>query len=131
MNILKFHPFLDKCIFVNHNVSDLQLKEIYHLSDCCISASIDEGYGLPIAEALNNNCHIIASDIDVFREFELNDDCYFALDDNGHELELRIRQFITRKKLAKNGQLKVSQPKINNKIQSWEESVESLINALR
>jgi|APSaa5957512535_1039671.scaffolds.fasta_scaffold17595_4 O-antigen biosynthesis alpha-1,2-rhamnosyltransferase len=123
VKILKYHPMLEKNIFVYNYVSDQKLIELYSKSNCILIPSIDEGYGLPIVEAIKNKCDILVSDIDIFREFNFSDDKYFSLQDNGHNLKLKILQHV-------NGQIEVSQTENNNKIYSWKESVESLIGSL-
>mgnify|MGYP006132849343 CR=1 FL=1 len=50
------------------NVSDLRLKYLYQNARALIYPSFYEGFGIPPLEALNLNCPIILSDIEVFRE---------------------------------------------------------------
>ncbi|WJM15292.1 glycosyltransferase family 4 protein [Microbacterium arborescens] len=49
-------------------VSDGELRWLYERADCLIYMSLDEGYGLPPAEALHFGAPVIASDIAVMRE---------------------------------------------------------------
>jgi hypothetical protein len=53
---------------------------LYDKSTCVIAASIDEGYGLPVVEAVVQNCTVLLSDIEIFREFKLTDAYYFSID---------------------------------------------------
>ena len=84
--------------------------------------SIDEGYGLQIAEGLQNNCDVLVSDIEIFREFDLSANSYFSIKDNGVELQSKLVKYI-------NGTLKMSQIE-NNNIFSWEDAVNKLMHSL-
>ena len=57
--------------------SDQKLKNLYEHSQVLIAASYDEGFGLPIVEALSNGLHVIARDIPIFREVGKNHIYYF------------------------------------------------------
>jgi len=50
------------------NASDDQLNELYDTASLCLAASFDEGYGLPVVEALNRNLPVLARKIEVFNE---------------------------------------------------------------
>ncbi len=78
--VLKNHPESNIRLFFYENANDELLQSLYSISDCAIIASVDEGYGLPIIESLHNKCKIIASDIPIFREFELPEESYFSLE---------------------------------------------------
>lgn len=78
-NVLKYHPESGNRLFFYENANDQELKKLYGLADCAVLGSIDEGYGLPIIEAINYNCGVLLSDIPVFREFELEECCYFNI----------------------------------------------------
>ncbi len=61
--ILKGHVIeLERC-------SDQELTNILHYSNALLFPTFTEGFGLPIAEALDLNVPVIASDLSVFREF--------------------------------------------------------------
>ncbi|MDT0182964.1 glycosyltransferase family 1 protein [Microbacterium sp. ARD31] len=49
-------------------VSDAELSWLYRRADVFLMLSLDEGYGLPIAEAVGFGTPVLASDIEVFRE---------------------------------------------------------------
>ena len=92
IEIMKWHPLLNKNLFIYHDLDDTELNKLYAKSDCIIVPSIDEGYGLQIVEAIHNNCNALVSDIEVFKEFNLSNDCYFSIKDNGEELRSKIIQ---------------------------------------
>ena len=58
------------------NVSDSELKWLYNHATAYINPSHDEGFGLPIVEAINAKVPVILSDIAIFRE--LFSDATFA-----------------------------------------------------
>jgi len=50
------------------NVSDESLAGLYSNAFALVFLSLDEGFGLPVAEAMACGCQLILSDISVFRE---------------------------------------------------------------
>ena len=62
-------------------VSDAVLSEIFGMSDVVISASLAEGFGLPVVEALRLGKPVIASDIPAFREVAGDMPVYFRTGD--------------------------------------------------
>ena len=73
INNSKKFPYLN---FIE-SPSDYALKRLYNKSQVLIAASYDEGFGLPIVEALRNGLHVIARDIPVFKEVGKNHIYYF------------------------------------------------------
>lgn len=67
---------------VFHNgVSDAQYAELLADNALLVSASLDEGYGLPIAESLAMGVPVIASNIPIFHEVAGPGALYFPADD--------------------------------------------------
>ena len=58
-------------------VSDEELAELYRTCTATVSASLYEGYGLPVAESLSYGIPTIASDIAAFREVAAGAAAYF------------------------------------------------------
>lgn len=77
---LNNHPELHKRLFWLKGISDEYLDILYKSSNCLISASLDEGFGLSLIEAARHGLPIIARDIPVFREVANEAAFYF----NGH-----------------------------------------------
>lgn len=65
-------------------VSDDRLVCLYDAATAVVSASLDEGFGLPLVEAAARRCPILVSDIPVYRWVCQSSAQYFdATDDNG------------------------------------------------
>lgn len=76
VKILKKSTYLNKNFFWFENASDEFLERCYSVTDAVIVASLNEGFGLPLLEAANHNCRVIANDIGIFREVAPKE-CYF------------------------------------------------------
>lgn len=59
-------------------VSDEFLEQIYAASDCLVSASLGEGFGLPLIEAAQHGLPILARDLPVLREVAGEHAFYFS-----------------------------------------------------
>jgi glycosyltransferase involved in cell wall biosynthesis len=49
-------------------LSNNELYKLYHEAALFVSLSLDEGFGIPVLEALQCGCPVLLSDIDVYRE---------------------------------------------------------------
>lgn len=74
---LKKHKELNNNLFLIYGANDRELICNYHDSYALINASIYEGYGLNIAEALSYGCKVFSNDIDVVREVYGDSVTYF------------------------------------------------------
>ena len=79
---IQSHPLLNERLFFFQAISDELLEQLYQISDGLIAASYDEGFGLPLIEAAQNKCEIIARDIPIFREVAGDSATYFDMDKN-------------------------------------------------
>ena len=75
---IKRHRELDHRFFWLEAISDEYLEKIYAASTCLISASEDEGFGLPLIEAAQHGLPMIVRDIPVFREVAADHAYYFS-----------------------------------------------------
>lgn len=103
-------PAFGSTLFMPGYVSDTELAET--MNRCCalVCASNDEGFGLPLVEAANLGCPVIARDIEIFRETSGGDAFFFENGDAGKIAEglrkwfalTRAQQlrFVPRKSLA-------------------------------
>ncbi len=71
------HPLLDKNIFWSSTLNDSGLMWLYGNSDYLLQASVTEGFGLPIVEAMVAGKPILCSDIPVFHEVAGEKAIYF------------------------------------------------------
>ena len=113
----------NKRLFWLDDIDDEYLKKVYETSTCLISASINEGFGLPLIEAAQYKLPIIARDIDIFREVASNYAYYFK-GFKATDLALAIENWL---KLYKDNK----HPKSNNMpYLTWKESAEKLKTVL-
>ena len=105
--------------FVN-SPNDKQLLKIYSESNVLIAASYNEGFGIPILEALKNNLLVIARDIPIFKEVGGND-CYYFANNKGKNLEKFFINWI-KKYQTKSLILK----RLNKKITTWNETYKDI-----
>lgn len=59
------------------NVSDQELKYLYNLAHALVIPSLDEGFGLPLVEALLCGTRVLCSNIEVFKELAGSLPIYF------------------------------------------------------
>jgi glycosyltransferase involved in cell wall biosynthesis len=71
------HPLLNQNIFWSTSLNDAGLMWLYNNSDFLLQASITEGFGLPIVEAMVAGKQILCSDIPVFHEVAGDKAIYF------------------------------------------------------
>ncbi|MBT3176479.1 MAG: glycosyltransferase family 4 protein [Desulfobacula sp.] len=108
--------YYNKCLFFFNRVSDSDLGNFYSSCKSLIFASIVEGFGLPIVEAMAYNKIVFASNIPVFKEISKKYPFYFDLDNSDSLLELI-------KKLEA-GQLNLQRKK--PALISWNDSINQL-----
>lgn len=77
---LENHPERNNRFFWLSGVSDEYLEKIYDTATCLVTASVGEGFGLPLIESAQHGLPIIARDIPVFREVAGNCAQYFSGD---------------------------------------------------
>ena len=76
--------YSDRFVWIQ-NASDGELENYYKNAKGVVCASFDEGFGLPVVEALSYSVNVICSDIEVFREIG-GDLCnYFQLESEDKE----------------------------------------------
>jgi glycosyltransferase involved in cell wall biosynthesis len=80
-------------LIYHSDIDDNQLQELYSGAKALIYPSFYEGFGLPPLEALNSNCPIILSDIEVFREL-YEDVATFTDPNNVEDIKSSIEKII-------------------------------------
>lgn len=64
-------------VVIRNNVKDKELANFYKNAISLVSASLMEGFGLPVLEAMHSSCLVLASDIKSFREVAGDSAIYF------------------------------------------------------
>ena len=76
-------PHLNRSLFWFADLEDDELEYCYEKSKAVVIASIVEGFGLPVVEAMHYGKPVLASDIPVFREIGKEYPIFFELGDSG------------------------------------------------
>lgn len=118
---IKRHPLNGNLLFYFADASDSEIDFFYRHADALIFASAAEGFGLPLVEARERGCRVMASDIPVFREIGDEGVTYFGLD----QPEL-LSKAITEHVKNKDG---ISPPDYIPF--RWSDSADQLMNAIR
>jgi alpha-1,2-rhamnosyltransferase len=84
---MQSHPLWQQKLVWFDDLSDSELAYCYQNTDALIFPSVMEGFGLPLVEALQYNCPVIASDIEIFREVGREYCTYFSLENPIHLAE--------------------------------------------
>lgn len=97
---LRNHAQRDRRLFWFENLTDSELAYCYGAARAFMFPSFVEGYGLPIAEALQHGLPVLASDTPVHREVAGEYACYFD-PYRSHELAELITRFQVGRTAAK------------------------------
>lgn len=116
------HEAYGRLLFWFDDVTDADLEVAYRKSEALIFASVAEGFGLPIVEALSKGLHVIASDIPVFREVGGSHLHYFDLAQSG-SLAAAIESRLASRS-PRSQQAQFDWP-------SWQDSVLQLLSVVR
>lgn len=90
---LQTHPQAGKRLFWFEDASDEFLVNLYNASRGVLVASRAEGFGLPVIEAALHGKLVLARDLAVFREINLQNVTYFKSDESD-SLALTIAQWL-------------------------------------
>jgi len=112
-------------IFFENSPNDRKLLKIYSESNVLIAASYNEGFGLPILEALKNNLLVIARNIPIFKEVGGNN-CYYFKNKKGKYLEIFFSNWI--KKYQKNKNIL---KKYDKKATTWNNTYKDILMILK
>ncbi len=119
---LRSHSQAGKKLVWLEDASDEFLSRLYGVCKGVLSASRAEGFGLPLIEAALHGKPILARDIPVFREADINGISYFS-DDSTEGLANAIADWLE--------QCKVTSPsKYSLALPTWQLSAKQLIQAL-
>jgi glycosyltransferase involved in cell wall biosynthesis len=105
------------------DLSDDELEFCYAQADALVYPSLEEGFGLPLVEALSRGLPVFASDIPVFHELAEGFVVFFRLD-SPEELTGQLERF------CRTREYPVTRRTDEFRWPSWKESVASLLDIL-
>ncbi|MES2631009.1 MAG: glycosyltransferase family 1 protein [Patescibacteria group bacterium] len=120
-----FVPKKANVIFYN-GVTDQKYAELLANRGALVSASLDEGFGLPAVEALKIGVPAVLSNIPIFHEVAANGALYFEPNDP-KDFARKVKELdnkSTRDKLIEHG-------KKHAKNFTWKDSAQTLLNAIK
>lgn len=86
-----FSKSIHERIIFFHDISDRELAYLYQNARCYVMPSLMEGFGLPLVEAMSNECLVLASNIPVHHEICRDAAIYFD-PTNVKELKLKMEE---------------------------------------
>lgn len=105
-----------------NGVTDDEYHEWLHRAKALVSASLDEGFGIPLVEAMERGCPVVVSDIEIFEEVAGPAGLRFPAKDPSAFAAL-IRSLDD----AKNWKLRSELAKDQSQFFTWDDSAELLI----
>jgi glycosyltransferase involved in cell wall biosynthesis len=121
---IKSHPLNGKFLFWFPKLSDVELSQLYKNSSALINASIGEGFGLPLREALMHKLPLILRDIEVFREVA-GEDAWFFTGTSPRDLSDSIMNWAN---ASKSGKIRILQ---EASFPTWEDTCRQLIEIIQ
>lgn len=84
---------LSHCVFCLNGISDALLSSLYASCELVVAPSLTEGFGLPVAEALNAGSRVVCSAIPAFRSLDASRCIFFdPKDGSGESLLVAIQE---------------------------------------
>lgn len=120
---IKNHPLKNIRWFWSERVTDEELDQLYRTSTALISASVDEGFGLPLIEAGQYGLPVILRDIEIYREV-MGDHGFYFIGFEPEDLADAILAWLDR---YKNGDIPSSR---GIEVITWKESANQLIKGI-
>lgn len=120
----------DATVIFHNGVSDAEYAQLLANNALLVSASLDEGYGIPLAESLSLGVPVVVSDLEIFHEVAGEGALYF----NPHKPEefaqavLSASQPDTYQKLQRQGGAHIAQFTWQGSAQILSETVDALID---
>lgn len=124
-NVFKDHRYAARVLLLDY-VSNDDIWELHNSCELFISASLDEGFGIPLIDSLRAKKLIACSDIAVYRELAGDNVHYFGPDKAENIIE--ILNSFNHKKLKNNN--KFDYEKFESKVKEQLSSLTGAINAL-
>ena len=123
VNRIVSHPQFGKKLFMFNHANDADVNYVYRQAKSLVTASHNEGFGLPIVEALDVGQVVLASDIPVHREVGGEQVEYFSINAGCSELASRVLS-LSRSRPA-------CRLRTSSRILSWAESYQELMASVK
>ncbi|GHV44103.1 hypothetical protein FACS1894204_00660 [Synergistales bacterium] len=120
---IRSHPKLNKNFFWFEGLTDDDVQWAYRKAKCVLYPSFEEGFGLPIVEALYSGTPVLASDIPVFHEVASDNIGYIDPHDPNSLVDWIAR-------IEQNGIPEEILPDKNFKWVTWKESAEEMLQKM-
>lgn len=120
-NLIKDSISKNRIVFLG-KIDDATYLQLLESSFALMMPSIDEGFGLPVVEAMNARCPVICSDIPIFREIAGSAALFFKVDD-----ALGLARQIKVLEDPRIRQKMIEKSSINVQRFSWKKSAEELL----
>jgi len=114
-----------KVVFYS-GVSDEEYRRLLMESFALVSASRDEGFGIPLVEAMQQGTPVVVSDLEIFREVSGDAGRYFSAD-QPKELAKRIRELGEPKAWVETSKKSIDRAKLFD----WNASADELLELFR
>ena len=121
---IQTHAEFGKKLYWYADLNDEELHDCYRRANGLITASLGEGFNLPIVEALHQGCPVIASDLPVHQEVGGKSACYFRQND-GQALSRIIQDH------CHSGTLSNARPLEDFRWPNWNESCHELLQLIQ
>ncbi|QIK63222.1 glycosyltransferase family 4 protein [Leucobacter viscericola] len=112
-------------VVFHEGVSDEEYERLLQDNAILVTASKDEGYGLPLAEALTHGVPVVVSDLPIFHEVAAGGALYFETTNPG-DFAMKVRQLADPEILAEI----VARGSDHSKTFSWDRSARILLETL-
>ena len=114
---------VDAKVVFHNGVSDSEYHSILDSATALVSASLDEGFGIPVVEAMDRGVPVILSDIDIFKEVAGEAGAYFE-PKSPEQFADRVRAIVSKPTSEK--LLKEQSAKFN-----WDDSANRLLELVK
>ena len=91
---------LEKKVIIPGYISKNEILKLYSESIVYVFPSIDEGFGIPLIEAMKSGVPVICSDIEIFKEIGRDSVLYFKVGDENDLFE-KLRTLLNNEELRK------------------------------
>ena len=91
---------LEKKVIIPGYISKNEILKLYSESIVYVFPSIDEGFGIPLIEAMKSDVPVICSDIEIFKEIGRDSVLYFKVGDENDLFE-KLRTLKNNEELRK------------------------------